>query len=49
VEIGKSNSNEIVVYRGVDEGDKLYLSVPKNADKSKLNLLEKVTATASSE
>jgi multidrug efflux pump subunit AcrA (membrane-fusion protein) len=48
IEIGKSISNDVVVYRGVAEGDKIYLSLPKNYEKSKLALLDKEQTTASS-
>ncbi|CAN5477345.1 efflux RND transporter periplasmic adaptor subunit [soil metagenome] len=48
VEIGQSNANDVVVKRGVSEGDKIYLSLPKNAEKSKFSLLEKSETTASS-
>lgn len=39
VTVGKANSNEIVVYQGLDEGDQLYLSIPKNGDKTKFKFL----------
>ncbi|MDQ3393914.1 MAG: efflux RND transporter periplasmic adaptor subunit [Bacteroidota bacterium] len=45
--IGKANSNEVVVDTGIEEGEKVYLSPPKNAEKSKFQFLEKEATTAS--
>lgn len=34
VEAGKANSNEAVIVRGVEEGEKVYISLPKESDAS---------------
>ncbi|MDH5604929.1 MAG: efflux RND transporter periplasmic adaptor subunit, partial [Cyclobacteriaceae bacterium] len=41
VALGKTNSNEIILEGGVEEGDQLFLSVPKEVESALLILLEK--------
>lgn len=48
VKIGKSNTNEVVIHAGLNEGEKIYLSRPKGNDEGKLVLLEETPTTASS-
>lgn len=36
VDLGESNSNEVIIVEGVEEGDKLYLSIPSQSEKAKL-------------
>ncbi len=39
VQIGNNNLNEVIIRIGVEEGDRLYLSVPKGQEGSAINLL----------
>jgi hypothetical protein len=39
VHIGENNMNEAIVLGGVEEGDRLYLSVPSGQEDAKINLL----------
>ncbi len=39
IETGKSNENEVIVLRGLEEGDEVLLSVPEDKDKYKLIML----------
>ncbi|MDN5200829.1 efflux RND transporter periplasmic adaptor subunit [Fulvivirgaceae bacterium BMA10] len=41
VAIGKTNTNEVIIERGIEEGDKLYLSVPAGIDNDLVKLLDK--------
>ncbi|MDH5396706.1 MAG: efflux RND transporter periplasmic adaptor subunit, partial [Cyclobacteriaceae bacterium] len=41
VELGKSNANEIVINRGLAEGNELYLSIPEGAGKKDVVMLDK--------
>lgn len=47
VKIGKSNTNEVVIIQGLNEGEKIFLSTPDNDNRGKLVLLEESPATAS--
>lgn len=40
VKVGKANANEIVILKGLQEGDQLYLSVPQKGNSLPLVLLE---------
>jgi len=44
VVLGKTNSNEIIISDGVDEGDELYLSVPSGVESASIVLLEEKEA-----
>lgn len=48
VRIGKANANEVVIHRGIDEGESVFLSTPKHDDELKLVVLEEKVKTASS-
>ena len=48
VKIGRTNSNEAVVKRGLEEGDKLLLSLPSDVDNKKLVLLEEAQQSLTS-
>ena len=41
VKTGQSNDNEIVIEKGLSEGDEVYLSTPENADKIEITPLAK--------
>ncbi len=41
VVLGKSNSNEIIILDGLEEGEKLYLSIPKGIENKTVNYLDK--------
>jgi HlyD family secretion protein len=43
VQVGKTNSNEAIIHQGIIEDDEILLSIPENADKKKLVLLEKMS------
>lgn len=42
VVLGETNENEVIIEKGIRPGDKVYLSVPENADKFKYSGLELV-------
>jgi len=42
VRIGKTNSNEAIIYQGLLKEDEVLLSIPENAENKKLVLLEKL-------
>ena len=40
VVLGKSNTNDIIINNGVEEGDRLYLSVPEGVENANMNYLK---------
>jgi len=45
VKLGLSNSNEVVIEKGLDEGDHVYLSIPNWSDGVAVNLIEELNGT----
>ncbi|MGB5926570.1 MAG: hypothetical protein WBH03_00270, partial [Cyclobacteriaceae bacterium] len=40
VEIGKANSNEVIIAEGIAEGEEVYLSVPDGGEEASMVMLE---------
>ena len=49
VVLGETNENEVIIEKGIKAGEKVYLSVPENADKFKYTGLELVKITRQKE